>query len=286
MAKVSDNTGKAPASSMINQAYGQHDALGLPSVAFLAEAVHPFRLHLFDSLGSTNDKAAEMRRSGDLYAPAIVMARQQTAGRGRSGNRWFSNQGSLTLTYVLPIEESLLPTQLPLIVGLAVRNAAAELTGHASIGLKWPNDVVVDGRKLAGVLCERINGVDLVGIGLNVNVNPSETPPDLRYGITSLNILSGSPLDMGHTLVTLTRHLRQLVLTRSSHLFATFVSQYRQFDALLGQTLQVASMGDPLIQGTCEGIDSDGRLLVRSNNGMLHRVIAGSVAWGSHLTPI
>src|SRR4030095_15411074 len=98
--------------------------------------------------------------------PAMVLTISQTAGRGRAGNRWFSDSGSITVTYALPVEENLLPHQLPLVAGLAVRNACTELTGNRDIQLKWPNDVIHGGRKLAGLLCERISGVDLVGIGL------------------------------------------------------------------------------------------------------------------------
>jgi BirA family biotin operon repressor/biotin-[acetyl-CoA-carboxylase] ligase len=74
-----------------------------------------------------------------------------------------------------------------LLAGLAVRNAAAELTGCEAVQLKWPNDILHDGRKVAGLLCERIEKVDLVGLGLNVNLDPANAPDPLRNQITSLS---------------------------------------------------------------------------------------------------
>ena len=242
----------------------------------LTSAVRPFKLHYFDSLPSTNDRAAEMRRSGELFAPAIVLTANQTAGRGRGTNRWFSSSACITVTCVMPVEETLEPHQLPLVAGLAVRNAASELTGREDITMKWPNDVLYHGSKLAGLLCERVSGVDLVGIGLNVNLQPGELPDALQYSATSIAKIAGRSFDLTDVLISVSRHLNVMLLTRQSHTFATFLEQYRQHDSLLGQTLTITNGDDAPITGTCEGIDADGRLLVRTSK-RLHRIIAGSV---------
>lgn len=242
----------------------------------LADAVRPFKLHYFPTLSSTNDKAAEMRRANELFAPAIVLTAEQTAGRGRGGNRWFSNRGSLTVTYCLPVEENLQPHQLPLVAGLAVRHAVTEMTANTDIGLKWPNDVWFDGRKLAGLLCERINGMDIVGIGLNVNLAPTDAPPALRSTLTSLSAIAGRPFDLTDALILLSGHLQRMLLTRHSQPFAAFVAQYREYDVLLGRQIRVSISGEPAMKGTCEGINAEGRLLLRSG-GKQHRVIAGTV---------
>lgn len=244
----------------------------------LAESVRPFRLHYFPSVASTNDHAAAMRRAGELFAPAIILAEQQLAGRGRGANRWFSNTGSLTITYCLPIHEQLAPQQLPLVAGLAVRNAATELTGDTNIAIKWPNDVFHDSRKIAGLLCERLQGIDLVGIGLNVNLLPADLPPELRQTTASLALLAGQTFDLTQVAIILTQHLSHTLQTWGSHPFATFVDLFRQHDALLGRSISVTVAGENLpIKGTCEGIDSEGRLLVRSPRA-LHSIVAGSVS--------
>ena len=116
------------------------------NLAQLRQGIKPFRLHWFPRLLSTNDHAAALRKRGALFAPAIVLAGRQTAGRGRGSNTWWSSAGCLTVTFVLPAEEHLKPHQLPLIAGLGVRDAVAELSGAGDrIQLKWPNDVVCEG---------------------------------------------------------------------------------------------------------------------------------------------
>jgi BirA family transcriptional regulator, biotin operon repressor / biotin---[acetyl-CoA-carboxylase] ligase len=244
----------------------------------LTPALRPFRLHYYPKLTSTNDKAIELRRAGELFAPAVVLTAQQTAGRGRGGNRWFSTSGSITVTFIIPVEEHLLPHQLPLLAGLAVRNAATELTGSRDIGLKWPNDVLYSGRKIAGLLCERISGIDIVGIGLNVNIKPAEAPAGLRQGLSSLSTIAGCTFDLTDTLILLTQHLQRMLLSRHSHPFAAFLDEYRQHDALLGKQISVQVPGEgQLLRGTSEGIDSGGRLLVRSGQ-RLYPIIAGTIS--------
>src|SRR5579864_1045054 len=107
--------------------------------ARLRQRIKPFRLYWFPRLRSTNNHAAALRKNGTLFAPAVVLTGHQTAGRGRGSNTWWSKRGSLTATFVLAADDHVEPHQLPLVAGLAVRNAAAELTRDNSIQLKWPN---------------------------------------------------------------------------------------------------------------------------------------------------
>src|SRR3954469_20896930 len=94
--------------------------------ARLKKELKPFRLHFFPRLRSTNDHASLLRKRNDLFAPAIVLTPNQLAGRGRGRNTWWSKKGALTVTFALPIDQTKDPHQIPLIAGLAVRNAAAE----------------------------------------------------------------------------------------------------------------------------------------------------------------
>src|SRR5437588_1486919 len=114
----------------------------------LRREIKPLRLYWFPCVGSTNDHAAALRKRGELFAPAIVLTGNQTAGRGRGDNTWWSQSGVLTVTFVFPIDERIAPHQLPLLAGLAVRDAVASLVPHARVQLKWPNDVLVKDRKL------------------------------------------------------------------------------------------------------------------------------------------
>jgi BirA family biotin operon repressor/biotin-[acetyl-CoA-carboxylase] ligase len=243
----------------------------------LRTSIKPFRLHYFSRLRSTNDHAAVMRKRGKLFAPAAVLTPNQTAGRGRGAHAWWSSTGCLTITFVFPIYDHHEPHHIPLLAGLAVRNAAAGLAGDDSIQLKWPNDVVYHGRKLAGLLCERVARVDLVGIGLNVNVDPATAPLDLRRRVTSLSQIAGKPLDMTRVSVQLAQHLHAMLSHRPQHPAAHFLKQYDEHHSLIGRNVTVLnSANEPAITGICQGLDAIGRLLLRDRN-RLHHIISGQV---------
>lgn len=243
----------------------------------LREGLKPSRLHYFPTLRSTNSHAAELRRRGDLFAPAVVLTSRQTAGRGRGGNTWFSAGGNLTVTFVFPVEEHLQPHQLPLVVGLAVRDAAAETSGADDVQLKWPNDLLHHDRKLAGVLCERSDRADLIGLGLNVNLDPRDAPRGLRDKVTSLRAIAGREFDLTDVTLAVARHLRQTLSTRNSQTFAAFLRKYDRHHALVGRTVTVQfDPAEPAVTGECLGLDDMGRLLVRDRR-TTHHVIAGHV---------
>ena len=252
------------------------------NLAQLRTELRPFRLYWFPRLRSTNDHAAELRRRGELFAPAAVLAGRQTAGRGRGGNAWWSSGGSITVTFALAIEEHLSPTQLPLAAGLAVRNALAELAASQDIRLKWPNDVVFRGQKLAGVLCERVNRVDLVGIGVNLNLDLRHAPAELRERITSLHAVAQRKLDPSEALIGLARHLSSSLSRRREYPFPAIIREYARHHDLAGRKVTVIRPGDERpITGQCEGLDDTGRLMLRSGNGELHRIVTGHVQTGS-----
>jgi BirA family biotin operon repressor/biotin-[acetyl-CoA-carboxylase] ligase len=241
----------------------------------LRRDLKPFRLHWFPRLRSTNDHAAVLRKRGGLFAPAIVLTGHQLAGRGRGSNSWWSGAGSLTVTFILPIDEHLAPHHVPLIAGLAVRNAAAKLAMNDDIQLKWPNDLLYKHRKVAGLLCERIHKADLIGVGLNLNVKMTDVPTRLRDRVTSLNVIGGKPIDATVALITLAGQLHAMLANRDDQSFRAVIREYDRHHALLGRRVTVTnSPGEPPISGKCEGLDDTGRLLLRDRK-TLHRVIAG-----------
>ena len=245
----------------------------------LRAAVKPFRLYFFPTLRSTSDHAARLRRRGKLFAPAIVLTPRQIAGRGRGANTWFSGAGSgasLTVTFVLPMRERIPAQEIPILSGLAVRDVAERLTGESRIQLKWPNDVTFQGKKLAGLLCERIDRVDLIGIGLNVNLNLHSAPANLRDRIASLYSISAREFDLTDVLALLVDHLNRTIRRRLEQPFAVFLRDYRTHDGLNGKSILVTAADEPPLAGKCQGIDDKGRLLLR-RRGTLHHVVAGHV---------
>ena len=246
-------------------------------IARLRRELKPFKLHYFSRLRSTNDHAAELRRRGKLFAPAVVLTGRQIAGRGRGNNSWWSDAGSLTVTFVFPVEEHLSPHQVPLLAGLAVRDAAAELCGDDAVSLKWPNDVLYKGKKLSGLLCERVSKADLIGVGLNVKTAIRRAPAALREQITSLAKAGGRNMDMTDALVALARRLHRAMSRRGDRLFIETLHRYDQHHALVGKTVSVVEAGSgESITGKCIGLDSSGRLVLKRGKKS-HAVIAGQV---------
>ena len=253
------------------------------SLAELRAGIKPFRLHYFTTLRSTSDHAAKLRQEGRLFAPAAVVTSRQTAGRGRGNNTWWSGGSVMTVTFALPIHETLPPQELPLIAGLAVRGAVEQLTGAHDVQLKWPNDVLHRGRKLAGLLCERISRADLVGLGLNVNLRNAQVPAELRNRVTSLFEIAGKEFDMNAVLCVIAHHLHHQMRRREEQPFSIFVREFQQHDALLNRRVTILPAGDSApISGVGEGIDDAGRLKVRSGSD-LHRIVAGQVIAGDGL---
>jgi BirA family transcriptional regulator, biotin operon repressor / biotin---[acetyl-CoA-carboxylase] ligase len=245
-------------------------------LARLRDGIKPFRLHWFSRLRSTNDHAASLRKRGELFAPAMVLTGRQIAGRGRGSNNWWSGDGSITVTFAFAVDQHLAPYHIPLIAGLAVRAAAAEMSGNDDVQLKWPNDLLHGGKKLAGLLCERAHNADLIGVGLNVNVDSSKVPASLRKQVTSLKTIAGRELDMTAVVCSVASHLHRRLSHRHEQSFAAVVREYDRHHALLDRRVIVQNAGDEPVSGKCEGLDAMGRLLIRDRR-TLHRVIAGSV---------
>jgi BirA family biotin operon repressor/biotin-[acetyl-CoA-carboxylase] ligase len=248
-------------------------------VARLRAALAPMRVCAYARLRSTQQKAIEELDAGRLAAPAVLVAARQTAGRGRRANRWWSDAGTLCATFLLPaVEGNRLssikndvdntgPTpypagQVPLRAGLAVAEVVARWLPRAAVQVKWPNDVLVDGRKIAGVLCERRRGCDIVGIGLNVSTDLRRMPPDVRRRATSLRRHLRRPPSREHALVEIARALvRDLART-------DFEAAYRRRCVFTGRAIRVRAY-DRWSSGLCRGIDEEGRLLVETPSGLL-----------------
>ncbi len=150
-----------------------------------------FDVRLYDSVGSTNDEARLLAREGAAHG-TVVTAREQIAGRGRQGRGWASPPGNLYLSAVLRLELPLARiAELSFVAALAVADAVdAVLPAGRLSTLKWPNDVLVDGAKIAGILIEQAERATIVGIGVNIGHHPANTP----YPVTSLAACVPSPL--------------------------------------------------------------------------------------------
>lgn len=229
-------------------------------------------------VASTFQEAAELAAHG---APegTVVVAEEQTAGRGRQGRSWSSPPGAgLWLTVIVdlaPVRRSL----LPLVAGFAVRNVVQRLlpSGTSAL-LKWPNDVVVtDGgafRKIAGVLVEVREQRCLVGIGLNVSLTQQELPVGVEA--TSLRLSAGHDIPRSELLVDLLLAFREGLdqLRRDPH---GLLTSYRSASATLGREVEVTLPGGRRLRGRAVAIDPSGGLMVEHSDGIRELVTAGDV---------
>jgi BirA family transcriptional regulator, biotin operon repressor / biotin---[acetyl-CoA-carboxylase] ligase len=215
------------------------------------------RLHL-RSIGSTNARARELAQAGAPHGTAVT-ADEQTAGRGRQGRGWATPPGSaLAVSLVIRDPDPLLSLR----AGLAV----ADLAGARAL-VKWPNDVLVDGRKVAGVLVEGHlqEGWAVLGIGVNAALDPAVLPDEVRERAGTLGL---DPSQLPRALADLLAALeRRLTETPEDTLAAL-----RGLDALAGRPVRWEGGA-----GTGAGIADDGALLVRGAEGTLHALAAGEV---------
>lgn len=238
-------------------------------------------LHIFDSIGSTNDFARECAQLG-AAAGTAVLAEFQAQGRGRQGRPWKAAPGSsLMLSFILrpaPAPDAA-PGTLPLRVGMAA--AAALRDAGVDAHVKWPNDVVVPQHgKIAGVLCEAVglgsaDGFVIAGIGINVRQQPHDWPDALLDVATSVDLCTGRRCDRAQLLGSLTTLMRPLFTQALAPFSAGERAAFAALDALTGSEV-VARSPDANLRGTADGVDDDGALRILTGTGLV-RVTSGTV---------
>jgi len=224
---------------------------------------------------STNDLALEAGRSGAAHGATFV-AEEQTRGRGRRGRLWSSPPGQ-NLTFSTLLRPKLEPeraSSLTLAIGLAVRDVVAARVA-AAVGVKWPNDVVVHGRKVAGILVEsqlvggRISAL-VAGIGLNVSMR--ELLPEIAEIATSLALLGASDLEREPLLCDVLAELDRRVRVHETAGLPALLDELRAHDALLGRRIRVETA-----TGVARGIDATGALLLENERGEIRPIVSGTV---------
>ncbi|HET9551793.1 MAG TPA: biotin--[acetyl-CoA-carboxylase] ligase [Anaeromyxobacteraceae bacterium] len=238
-------------------------------------------LHCFEELGSTNDQAKELAEQGAEHGE-VVVAERQTAGRGRRGRAWLSTaRRNVTFSVVLRPEE--LPparaAELTLVAAVAVCDALRQAGVDA--GIKWPNDVLVGGRKIAGILTEMEAEADRVhwvvlGVGVNVNARLEDFPPELRGEATSVLLERGQPAPRSLFLAACLTGIEDWYDRHAEGGFAPIRAAWRERSVTLGREVSVRTDGGEVL-GRAEDIDEAGALLVRTPRG-LERILSGDVA--------
>ena len=234
-------------------------------------------------LPSTNDEAMRLALAGAEAFTAVV-AERQSAGRGRNGHEWVSPEGvGLYASVVLRprVETETLPV-MTLLAGIAATEAIILLTDLPA-KIKWPNDVLVNGKKVAGLLCEAdlayADGpIVIAGLGVNVNTPPQMFPIRSLYPATSLMAESGRCHERDALLDLWIERLRYWMGVLENNGTPDVLEAWRALDALAGEALCVALPDGSSVAGREEGVTDDGALLLRLADGSLFHVIAGDVS--------
>jgi BirA family biotin operon repressor/biotin-[acetyl-CoA-carboxylase] ligase len=255
----------------------------------LPEAVRPFlkgtifadHIHHFYKIGSTNTAALEAAAAG---APegTVFLAEQQMSGRGRGSNAWYSAESvgiycSAILRPSLPPAEILV---LTLAAGLAVRKGIREVDSRLDPDLKWPNDVLIDGKKVCGILTEmsaEATRVRYIVVGIGINVNQANFPADLQAIATSLKIASGTEWSRvelcGALLKSLDSEYRKLITNTAAR--ESILKRFQEHSSSVrGRRIRIEET--PELEGVTEGLDSRGFLQIRTAQG-LQTVLSGTV---------
>ncbi len=245
-------------------------------------------IQVFQETTSTNDVVEKLARDG-VAEGVVVFAESQKRGRGRLGRKWLSPAGK-GLWFSALLRPAMRPqeaTRLTVASATALRRAIHGTTG-LDAEIKWPNDILIGGRKVAGILTELSAELDQVkymvlGIGVDVNVNPGEWPAELRKTATSLKVeLGGRAVDRAGLAVSIMRELDADYSRVGSETFTSLADEWEEHCGTIGCEVVIRT-GERSIHGRAESLGEDGALLVRTEHGHLERVVGGDVTLESAL---
>jgi BirA family biotin operon repressor/biotin-[acetyl-CoA-carboxylase] ligase len=241
----------------------------------------------FDSVDSTNDTAMEIVAQREEPEGIVVIADSQKSGKGRLGRSWLSPPGG-NLYFTILLRPTFSPREaspLTLMAAVAVVSAIREHTGLKA-EIKWPNDILLNGKKTGGILMEmradakKINLIAL-GIGVNVNLFPETLPEGIRAITTTLKQESGRGVDrikLFEVMLASLEHWYKILLEGDKELL---FNEWLSLDSTIGREVRVERFGlsgsDKIISGIAEGISDDGQLLIRLSSGKIEKVSAGDV---------
>jgi len=238
-----------------------------------------YRLAGYDSIGSTNTEALQRSRAGER-GPLWIAARAQTQGRGRRGRTWSSPEGNLAASLLMTVNAPLsLGATLGFVAGLALWRAIENCTSGLSVALKWPNDVLADGRKFAGILLESESGdaPAIVVIGMGVNI--VSAPHDVPFPAVSLHAL-GQDVGAEHVFAELSdAWVDFYAIWDNGRGIDAIRAQWLTHAAGLGREITIRT-GDTTLQGIFRTLDEQGRLVLQTADGAQVPVAAGDVYFG------
>ena len=238
-------------------------------------------IQVFEETTSTNDVVERLARDG-VNEGAVVFAESQTKGRGRLGRKWVS-PARKGLWFSILLRPNLRPvetTKLTVAAATGVRRAIEKHTGLKPV-IKWPNDILLGEKKVAGILMEMSAELDrvkyiILGIGVDVNLNTGDFPPELRKIATSIKAEAGKAISRSELAVAILRELDHDYQRITQGQFAAVADEWEEHGITIGRNV-VINAGDRQSRGRAESLDDDGALLLRTVHGHLERIVGGDV---------
>ncbi|MEO7300681.1 MAG: biotin--[acetyl-CoA-carboxylase] ligase [Verrucomicrobiota bacterium] len=238
-------------------------------------------IRVFQETTSTNDVVEKLARDG-VKEGVVVFAESQTKGRGRLGRKWVSPSGK-GLWFSILLRPDLRPqaaTQLTVAAAIALARAIRSQTNLVP-EIKWPNDILIRGKKVAGILTELSAELDhvkylILGIGVDVNLKAGEFPLDVRKLATSLKIETARMINRAELAAAILTELDSDYARIGEGQFESVGNEWEENCTTIGNNVTIR-IGDRSVQGRAESLDSDGALLVRTQHGRLERIIGGDV---------
>jgi len=238
-------------------------------------------IRVFEQTASTNDVVEKLARDG-VAEGVVVLAESQSKGRGRLGRQWLSpaRKGLWLSVLLRPKLRPQAATQLTVAAATALSRAIRRQTDLVP-QIKWPNDILLKGRKAAGVLTEMSAELDqirylILGIGVNVNLAAGDFPPELRKQATSLKIEKSRSVRRADLAAAILLELDADYARIRQGRFAELAEEWAEQCVTLGKAVSI-QVGTRLVRGRAESLDDDGALLLRTEHGRLERIIGGDV---------
>lgn len=235
-----------------------------------------------ETVSSTNELAKQLAQSGAVEG-TVVIAEEQTAGKGRRGRTWYSPAGR-GLWFTVILRPSISPVdaaKTTLLSAVAVCRTIREMTGIRA-GIKWPNDILIDDRKVAGILTEMNAEIDavnylVIGIGVNFNLNPQAIPEEITEIATSVFSSTTGAVSRAKLLAGMLNNLDDLYGQFLSGKFAEILTAWKDMSVTLDNWVIVESL-DFSEEGRAVDVDEDGALLILKEDGTVQRILAGDVS--------
>ena len=241
----------------------------------------------YDETDSTNNEAKRAAERDDAADGTLYITESQTGGRGRRGRNWVSPAGSgiwmslLLRPDIAPVNASMLTIVAAMAVQEAIHKVLTEDGHDAECRIKWPNDIVLNKKKVCGILTEMSAEMDyihyvVIGMGINVNIDKEEMPEEIQNIATSLSQITGKKISRLKLLNKILYYLEHLYIICQEEGFAPILDEWRKYSITLNQHIRVIGTNE-VLEGIAVDIDDDGALLVNID-GQIKRVLAGDVS--------